>query len=116
MMARGDTLTGLAEQYFGDERLGWLILELNAGKLRPQWNGDTCLTEATERLRIELPVSQDIQDFRSNSISRYAGKRLLTYVRESGIDRELTLSNFKNSLSSGSKRGWRMTVMQAQST
>ncbi len=116
MMSRGDTLTGLAEQYFGDERLGWLILELNAGKLRPQWNGDTCLTEATERLRIELPVSQDIQEFRSNSLSRYTGKRLLTYVRESGIDRELTLSNFKNSLSAGSKRGWRMTVMQAQST
>lgn len=91
-----------------------MILELNAGKLRPQWNGDTCLAEAAERQLIELPVFEDITEFRAKSAQRYAGKRLLTYVRESGIDRQLTMETFKSSVKSGAKRGWRFTAMQPQ--
>lgn len=99
----GDTLTSIAEEIMHDAMLGWLILQINAGSIKAQWNGDVCLTELELRQEIELPVAQDIVEFyRSRPTMRYKHKRLVTTTKQSSFDRELLVSNFKNVINTAS--------------
>lgn len=105
MIQPGDTLTSIAEEVMHDSMLGWLILHINAGSIKTQWEGDICLTELELRQEIELPVAQDIVEFyRSRPNLRYKNKRLVTTQKQSTFDRELLVNNFRNVIAGATAR------------
>ncbi len=101
----GDTLTSIAEEVMHDSMLGWLILHINAGSIKTQWEGDICLTELELRQEIELPIAQDIVEFyRSRPNLRYKNKRLVTTQKQNTFDRELLVNNFRNVIAGATAR------------
>lgn len=105
MIQPGDTLTSIAEEVMHDSMLGWLILHINAGSIKTQWEGDICLSELELRQEIELPVAQDIVEFyRSRPNLRYKNKRLVTTQKQNTFDRELLVNNFRNVIAGATAR------------
>lgn len=103
MVQPGDTLTSIAEEVMHDAMLGWLILQINAGSIKAQWNGDICLTELEGRQEIELPIAQDIVEYyRSRPSVRFKNKRLVTTQKQGSFDREILVSNFRNVINTAS--------------
>lgn len=101
MVQPGETLTTIAEEYYNDARLAWLILSLNRGKLSETWKGDICYVEVNGRQELELPVGEDISTFYKISAGKYNEKRLVTSVRQSHMDQELVTLAFHNVVGRG---------------
>jgi hypothetical protein len=96
MVQPGETLTTIAEEYYNDARLAWLILSLNKGKVSETWKGDICYVEVNGRQELELPVGEDIATFYKVSAGKYNEKRLVSSVRQSHMDQELVTLAFDN--------------------
>ncbi|MFN8657521.1 MAG: hypothetical protein U0105_14355 [Candidatus Obscuribacterales bacterium] len=92
----GETLQTIAEEYYADANLAWLLLALNKGKLSESWNGDVCYVEVAGRQELELPVREDISAFYRSTSHKFKGKRLVTTVRQSTMDQELVTLAFRN--------------------
>jgi len=88
LVERRDTLFKLGEDGFGDARIGWLILELNAGSFNQEWRGIICVVTLKARQEIDLPVIQDISEFKQR-MDKYEGKTIVSIVTENAFDREL---------------------------
>lgn len=88
----GDTLDGLAERFFSNADLGWLIADLNRSLIRETYIDNKRIVEMQGRLEIELPVWQDIQKFNQNRKKNWTAENLVTIVVERQIDREVVES------------------------
>ena len=88
----GDTLDGLAERFFSNADLGWLIADLNRSLLRETYIDNKRIVEMQSRLEIELPVWQDIQKFNQNRKKNWTAENLVTIIVERQIDREVVES------------------------
>ncbi|MBX3149196.1 hypothetical protein KF728_03495 [Candidatus Obscuribacterales bacterium] len=88
----GETLDGLAERFFANADLGWLIADLNRALVRETYIDNKRIVELQSRLEIELPVWQDIQKFNQNRKKNWTAENLVTIVVERQIDLEVVES------------------------
>jgi hypothetical protein len=88
----GDTLVSLAEKYYNDTNVAWLILDLNRDSIVVRQVAEGTLAEVQARQRITLPVWQDIVNFYLDKAVSRRRERLLTLVVENQIDKELNTS------------------------
>jgi hypothetical protein len=101
MVQPGETLTTIAEEYYNDANLAWLILSLNKGKVAESWKGDICYVEVNGRQELELPVGEDISQFYKVMAGRFKDKRIVTSVRQLHMDQELVTLAFRNVVGRG---------------
>lgn len=87
-----DTLISIAEAFFHDPNLAWLIADLNFQNIKESWIDGKRVVELRSRQQIELPVWADIEEFYRSRSSDAKPDNLVTIVEETQIDREL-LSN-----------------------
>jgi hypothetical protein len=92
VVQQGDTLDGLAERFFSNADLGWLIADLNRSLLRETFMDNKRIVEIQGRQEIELPVWQDIQKFTQNRKKNWTAENLVTIIVERQIDREVVES------------------------
>lgn len=84
-----EDLVKLAQHLFHDGRLGFLIADLNATQIKECVIDGKRVVELKERQKIELPVWQDILEFRKTAIDSLREEDLITIVTENAIDAEL---------------------------
>jgi hypothetical protein len=89
VIQQGETLDGLAERFFANADLGWLIADLNRALVRETYIDNKRIIELQSRLEIELPVWQDIQKFNQNRKKNWTAENLVTIIVERQIDREV---------------------------
>lgn len=87
-----DTLISIAEAFFHDPNLAWLIADLNLQNIKESWIDGKRVVELRSRQQIELPVWEDIEQFYRSRSSDAKPENLVTIIEETQIDREL-LSN-----------------------
>ena len=95
LMDKNKTLTELAEELYHDESIAWLIADLNAGRIKDTIIDGRRVVELASRQQIELPIWEDIVEFRRNRPANAVTYSLITVVTESWIDRELLNSTLK---------------------
>lgn len=88
LVRQNEDLCKLAEHLFHDAGLGWLIADLNQTATKELFEGKKRVVELHVRQKIELPVWQDIVEFRKMRLD-FAIKDLITIVTDTAIDREL---------------------------
>jgi hypothetical protein len=103
MVGANDTLVSIAEHYFHDANLGWLIADLNRPNTKESIVDDQRIVELRTRQKLILPVLLDIEEFyrQPNSTHR---QNLITIVEESHLDRELISAILGPVMSSDTKQ------------
>lgn len=76
----GQTLVSIAEQYFQDRSLSWLIADLNADQTWEQMTGGKRIVEVQDGQRLVLPDFQDIMKFKQERQSKVSPDSLETIV------------------------------------
>lgn len=84
-----EDLVKLAQHLFHDGKLGYLIADLNVSQIRDSYVEGKRVVELKERQKIELPVWQDILQFKKQGIDHLQPEDLITVVTENAIDTEL---------------------------
>ncbi len=89
LMAASDTLVTLAEAYFHDPNLAWLIADLNRDHISETWIDGKRVVELKSRQQISLPVWDDIVEFYNNRPRDSQPENLVTIVQQTQVDLEL---------------------------
>lgn len=89
LVQSGDTLTSIALRFFNDAKLGWLIADINSADCIQQDFENKRIVELKARQQIELPVWQDIIEFRNARNTVRNIENLITVVTENTWDRDL---------------------------
>ncbi len=89
LIASTDTLISIAEAFFYDRNVAWLIADLNQAMLKQTWMDGKRIVELKSRQQIELPVWDDIDKFYSSKPDYARPENLITIVEQSAIDSEL---------------------------
>lgn len=84
-----EDLVKLATHLFHDGKLGYLIADLNAAQIKESYVEGKRIVELKERQKIELPVWQDIVEFKKQPTHDLRPEDLITVVSENAIDTEL---------------------------
>lgn len=92
LISPGDTFQSIAEQFYRDSSLGWLIADLNAGAIKESLLDGKRVLEVAARQVIELPDFRDIQTFRLNKPKDLDVDAIVTIVTENSVDKELLQS------------------------
>jgi hypothetical protein len=89
----GETLVGLAEIYFHDPNLGWLIADLNREHTKQTWIEGKRVVEIQSRQLLTLPVWEDIEEFYKQRPADATPENLVTIVEQSQVNVELLNSS-----------------------
>lgn len=89
LISMSDTLVGIAERYFHDANLGWLIADLNVTWSKETWIDGKRIVEFKNRQQIVLPLWEDVVCFYTRRTSNANPKNLVTVVVETAVSREL---------------------------
>jgi hypothetical protein len=92
IIASTDTLVSLAEAFFYDRNVAWLIADLNKGVIKESWLDGKRIVELKSRQQIELPLREDIERFYRQRADHALAENLITIVEQAGVDSQL-LSN-----------------------
>ncbi len=98
LVASTDTLISIAEAFFYDRNVAWLIADLNQSTLKETWMDGKRIIELKSRQQIELPVWDDIDKFYSSRPKYARPENLITIVDQSTIDSELLNSTLRKLL------------------
>ncbi len=79
LVVKGDTLDSIAEFYFGDANVGWLIAELNMGCTKQTFADGKLIVEIFENTQLQLPVWNELRKFYAEPVARPA-KGLVTII------------------------------------
>jgi hypothetical protein len=93
LVSAQDTLVSIAETFFHDPNVAWLIADLNADQLKETWMDGKRIVELKTRQQLELPVWQEISDFLATRKAEATPNNLVTIVMQSAVDKELLRSN-----------------------
>lgn len=88
LVQESDTLLSIAEHYFDDPNLGWLIADLNRPNLKESFVDGKRIVELRTRQQLFLPDSEDIEQFYRQARTARTDS-LVTIVEQSQLDREL---------------------------
>jgi len=89
LISQKDTLLSVAEEYFSDPYVAWLIADLNQGNCRQHYMDGKRVVEFQSRQKITLPVWQDIVAFYGSMPADARPENLVTIVSSTEIDREI---------------------------
>ncbi|MBS1956529.1 MAG: hypothetical protein JST89_20240 [Cyanobacteria bacterium SZAS-4] len=89
LVASTDTLVSIAEAFFYDKNIAWLIADINQALLKETWMDDKRIVELKSRQQIELPLKEDIERFYSSRPEHARAENLITIVEETAVDLEL---------------------------
>lgn len=92
LVSSNDTLVTIAEDFFHDANLAWLIADLNRERIKESWIDGKCVVELRNRQRLDLPVWEDIAEFYSRHDIATAPENIVTIVEECQVTRELVQS------------------------
>jgi hypothetical protein len=99
-----DTLQEIAERYFNDINVAWLIADLNRGNVREAYIDSKRIISMQSRQTLILPVWTDIVSFYQNDFADVEIERLVTIVETSQVDVELYSQMFANVIENKSTR------------
>lgn len=86
-IAGHETLVSIAEDYYHDANVSWLIADLNSLRVKESWLDDKRIVEIAERTHLELPMFEDLQKFYDKDGAGTLSERLITIVTVRQIDR-----------------------------
>jgi hypothetical protein len=89
LVASTDTLVSIAEAFFFDRNVAWLIADLNQSIVKETWMDGKRIIEIKSRQQIELPLWTDIEIFYKNKPSHARPEDLITIVQQTAVDAEL---------------------------
>ena len=84
-----ESLISIAEGYFADSDVAWLIADLNAGLTNEYYEDGKRIVELRSRIEIELPLPSEITEFFAKKQKDQKGESIITIIKESEIDAEL---------------------------
>ena len=79
----------IAELFFHDANIAWLIADLNKDRLKETWISGKRIVELRARQLIELPIVDDISEFYRSRADYARPANIITIVEQSSIDDEL---------------------------
>lgn len=88
-----DTLISIAEAFFYDQNLAWLIADLNQKIIKESFLDGKRIVEVKSRQQIELPLREDIDRFYKTKSDHERGENIVTIVEDTVIDSELLNSS-----------------------
>ncbi|MBX9569687.1 MAG: hypothetical protein K2X77_12365 [Candidatus Obscuribacterales bacterium] len=83
----GETLLSIAEKHFGDEKLGWLIADLNANKIKESKVENRRVIEVMVGEKLALPTAKEIRQFHERKDYNVPATHLVTILIEQSFDR-----------------------------
>ncbi len=86
LMSAGDTLVSVAEAFFHDPNLAWLIADINQSRIKETRLDGKRVVEIRSRQQIDLPVWEDIVDFYRTHGSNARPDNIVTIVEETRLD------------------------------
>jgi hypothetical protein len=89
LVSVNDTLVSIAERFFNDAKIAWLIADLNASNTKESWVDGKRVVQLKSRQPLVLPISEDIELFYSRENRELKPSHLITIVEQSQIDLEL---------------------------
>jgi hypothetical protein len=93
LVALQDTLISIAETFFHDPNLGWLIASLNSKTTKQTEVEGKLLVTLFSRQKLFLPVFEpDVVEFYAGRLEDRPNEQLVTIVEETEVDRELMSS------------------------
>ncbi len=99
LIGPGETLVSLAEHYYQDGNVGWLIADVNLTNLKETKTDGKRIIEVQSRQLLELPNWDEVAEFYKRRRAEYDPENLITIVTENQLDRELIEAVFKPLLS-----------------
>lgn len=100
-----DTLQSIAEKYFGDARIAWLIADLNCLAVISHDIEQQRIIELKCRQLIELPQAHEIKEFLSSLPSEFDINSLSTFVADTVVNIELMQQFFGHLLGAADVKG-----------
>ncbi|MBX9686016.1 MAG: hypothetical protein K2X27_04890, partial [Candidatus Obscuribacterales bacterium] len=91
-----DNLVEIAEKFFNDSSLAWLIADINVGRITEHLEDGKRIIELRSRQEIELPLASEIKEFLLRKNKEAKAENMVTIVSVSEIDRELLDSFLSN--------------------
>jgi hypothetical protein len=88
-----ESLISIAEDYFNDSDVAWLIADINATNIIQHYDEGKRIIELRSRQEIQLPLPSEITDFFASKSKDHRGDLIVTIIAESQVDTEL-LNNF----------------------
>ncbi len=88
-----ESLISIAEDYFNDSDIAWLIADINAANIIQHFEDGKRIVELKSRQEIQLPLPSEITEFFATKSKEHKGELIVTIIVESQIDTEL-LNNF----------------------
>lgn len=95
LVAPRDTLVSIAEAFFHDPNIAWLIADLNKNRVKESWIDGKRIIEIRTRQQIDLPVWDDINEFYRDKSATACPNNVITIVEQSSVDRELITRRLK---------------------
>ena len=99
LIGPGETLVSVAEHYYQDGNVGWLIADVNLTNLKETKTDGKRIIEVQSRQLLELPNWDEVAEFYKRRRAEYDPENLITIVTENQLDRELIDAVFKPLLS-----------------
>lgn len=93
LVASTDTLVSIAEAFFYDRNVAWLIADINQPILKETWMNGKRVIELKSRQQIELPLKDEIEGFYTSKPEHARPENLVTIVDETSVDVELLNSS-----------------------
>lgn len=93
IIASTDTLISIAEAFFYDPNVAWLIADLNQKITKESFMDGKRIVEVKSRQQIELPLREEIERFYRTRSDNERGENVITIVDETVIDSELLNSS-----------------------
>src|SRR5262249_19527365 len=92
LVAGNDTLLSIAEAYWHDPNVGWLIADLNKDQIKDTWVDGKRVVELRTRQKLSLPTQDEKEGFLRNRPKEARPENLVTIVEENQLDLELLSS------------------------
>ncbi len=89
MVAQNDTLLSIAELFYNDSAVAWLIADINKDKFSEFNEDGKRIIEMRSRQTIELPLWSEVHEFLRNRSELIKKTEIVTIVSETEVDREL---------------------------
>ncbi len=104
MVAHNDTLLSIAEQFYNDSAVAWLIADINKDRVAEFNEDGKRIIEMRSRQSIELPLWGEVNDFLRNRSELVKTTEIVTIVSQTEVDREL-LDSFLSTVIGASSKG-----------
>ena len=104
MIAHNDTLLSIAEQFYNDTAVAWLIADINKDRVSEFNEDGKRIIEMRTRQAIELPLWSEVHEFLRHRSELIKTTEIVTIVSETEVDREL-LDSFLSTVIGISAKG-----------